>query len=140
MLSNQPSNSEKLRHAFEGAEAIYIEKGVLRVRVTGIRCSAKARRISAQVEEIVRTTDGQSTLRWIIDAGYLTRFSHHTWHMGYGGWSLFFAPEMVSRFVSLAAEWPAEFDALERYDQALRFLGDNGAYEPSIRVFPGEAS
>jgi hypothetical protein len=75
-------------------------------------------------------------LRWKIGAGYLTTFSNHTWQTGHGGWSLFFAPEVVSGLTSVAASWPAELDAWERYNRALRFLLDHDAYERSERVFP----
>jgi hypothetical protein len=146
MTSQTSLNCEKLRDAFEGREAIYIEKGVLRVRVTSIRCNI--RQVSATLEEVPtkglerslfhrrQINEPRAPLRWNIVAGYLTKFSDHTWNMGYGGWSLFFAPEVVGGFVSIASDWPAELDAMERYNQALRFLEDRNAYKPSKRVFP----
>lgn len=136
---------EKLRMAFEGREAIYIEKGVLRVRVTNIHCREGDRRIDATVEEI--PTPGLSgglffaprsnePLRWKIGAGYLTTFSDYTWQMGYGGWSLYFAPGVVSGLTNLAADWSVELDAWERYNRALQFLRNCNAYEKAERVFP----
>lgn len=136
-------NCRKLRDAFEGREAIYIEKGVLRVRVTNIR--RYRREIHAEVEEVPTKgleefpvnwhgTQRTEPRRWNIGAGDLTEFSDRTWHMGYGGWSLFFAPEVVSGLTSVAAGWPPELDAKKRYKQALRFLLDEGAYEPTKRV------
>jgi hypothetical protein len=112
--------------------------------VTNIRCDVTARRIDADIQEVstpelaggVFHGRRQSPLWWKIAAGYLTMFSEHTWAMGYGGWSLFFAPEIVNGLVSLAADWPTELDAGERYKRALRFLADRGAYEPAERVFP----
>jgi hypothetical protein len=140
-------NCEKLRNAFEGREAIYIEKGVLRVRVVNIRCNVAVRRIDAEVEEILtpglerslfhsRQRNDPSPLRWKLGAGYLTSFSEHTWTMGYGGWSIYFAPEVVSGLVIIASNWPTELDAFERYNQAIRFLMDRNAYEQYQRVFP----
>src|SRR5262245_6078502 len=51
--------------------------------------------------------------------------------MGYGGWSLFFAPEVVSGLASIASDWPAELNAMERYEQALDVLYQQ-ASEPSL--------
>src|SRR5262245_46767797 len=128
MTSQASLNCAKLRDAFEGHEAIYIEKGVLRVRVSNIRCNVAARRIDATVEEV--PTSGlaggvfhgprhNAPLRWKIGAGYLTTVSEHTWEMGYGGWSLFFAPEVVTDLTNLSANWPADLDPMDRYNRAL---------------------
>jgi hypothetical protein len=126
MASPTSLTCEKLRDAFEGREAIYIEKGVLRVRVTSIRCYA--RQLGATVDEVPtkglersllhrgQVTEPTAPLRWNISAGCLATFSDHTLKMGYGGWSLLFAPEVVSAFVSLAADWPTELGAAERYN------------------------
>jgi hypothetical protein len=43
---------QEVRATFEGREAIYIEKGALRVRVSNIRGSASQAIIAAEVEEI----------------------------------------------------------------------------------------
>jgi hypothetical protein len=117
------------------------------VRVTNIRCHVGARRIDAEIGEIPIAglerslfhsgrPNESSPLRREISAGYLTTFSDHAREMGYGGWSLFFAPEVVAGFASVASDWPAELDAVERYNQALRFLIDRDAYKASNRVFP----
>ena len=146
MTSQESMNCEKLRDAFEGREAIYIEKGVLRVRVENIRWNAGARRIDAEVEEVPtpglenslfhqRGRRELGPLRWSIGAGYLTTFSNTTWQMGYGGWSLFFAPEVVAGFINISSDWTSELDAVDRYNDALRYLMDRGAYERSERVF-----
>src|SRR5215470_1839772 len=145
MASQESVRCEKLRDSFEGREAIYVEKGALRVRVSHIRCNVGARRIDATVVEV--PTPGlagglfhgprrNEPLRWKIGAGFLTTFSDHTWQAGYGAWSLFFAPEIVADLANLAANWPIELDAWDRYDRAHRFLMDRDAYAPSERVFP----
>jgi len=46
---------EQLRRLFEGREAIYVEKGALRVKVTDISADLAQRCISAEVEEIPAT-------------------------------------------------------------------------------------
>jgi hypothetical protein len=138
---------EQVRRLFEGREAIYVEKGALRVKVSDIRGDAARLLISAQVEEI--PTPGfpvgsihairklqPSPLRWSIEGGYLTTFSEHTWHMGYGGWSLFFAPGIVEGILSLALQFPEALNPFQRYTQVLDYLADHEAHEPTQAVFP----
>ena len=96
MSSPAAANCDELRKSFENREAIYIEKGALRVRVRSIRANPDAEVVSAAIEEV--PTPGLRTgifhdmiegpLRWEIDAGKLTTFSAHTWRMGHGGWQL----------------------------------------------------
>lgn len=140
-LSNE-KRVEQLRDRFEGREAIYVEKGALRVKVTDIRGDAAKLYISAQVEEIPTPglpvgfywhIRGQELTpqRWSIGAGFLTRFSEHTWHMGYGGWALFFAPKIVDGVLNLALGFPDELDPSKRYREVLRYLQDHEAYEPT---------
>ena len=135
-------NCKRLQENFEGREAVHIEKSVLRVRVSNIRWQVDARQIHAEVEEVptaglyLREPNAGDPLRWKIGAGYLTSFSSQTWSMGYGGWSLHFEPKIVSGLITLAAEWPNELKAADRYKAALRFLADAGAYQTSERVFP----
>jgi hypothetical protein len=137
---------EELRKRFEGKEAIYVEKGALRVRVSDMRWDIAQLYISAEVEEI--PTAGfptgmfyetrryePSPLRWSIGGGYLTNFSHHTWYAGYGGWSLFFAPGIIDGVVGLALQFPEELDPFQRYSEVLHYLMDHKAYVPTQRVF-----
>ena len=127
MRSQESENYEKLRDAFEGREAIYIDKRVLRVRVTNIRCTVSSRYIRADVEEVptpnlaggIPHSDQPGPHRWRIGAGFLTTFSENRWDMGYGGWSLFFAAEVLNGLTNLAADWPADLDARERYRRAI---------------------
>ena len=137
---------EQLRARFEGRQAIYVEKGALRMRISDIRGDAFQLHISAEVEEI--PTGGfpagvfyetqklePSPLRWSIEGGYLTTFSDHTWHMGYGGWSLFFAPRIVDGILGLALRFPDNLNPFQRYRQVLDYLKDYEAYELTQRVF-----
>jgi hypothetical protein len=137
---------EQVRGLFGGRQAIYVEKGALRVKVSDVRGDVARLSISAEVEEI--PTAGfpagafyeiqrlePSPLRWSIEGGYLTDFSDHTWHMGYGGWSLFFAPRIVDGIVSLALQFPENLDPFQRYSEVLNYLKDHEAYQPTQRLF-----
>lgn len=137
---------ERLRVPFEGREAIYVEMGALRVRVTDIHGNVTQQYVSAEVEEIPTTglPVGQfhsikqhepSSLRWSIGAGYLTAFSDNTWKMGYGGWSLFFAPSIVEGIRSLALQFPDNLDPFQRYKSVLDYLTDHQAHEPTQKLF-----
>jgi hypothetical protein len=52
MTPREQLNCETLRKNFQGREAIYLEKGILRVRVEDIRFDLQAHSIRARVEEI----------------------------------------------------------------------------------------
>jgi hypothetical protein len=137
---------EQLRGLFEGREAIYVEKGALHVRVGDIRRDITRLTISAEVEEISTagfpagvfyglTRDERKVLRWTIGAGYMSASSDHTWNMGYGGWSLFFAPRIVDGIVSFALQFPDNLDPFQLYREILHYLEDHEAYEPTQRLF-----
>lgn len=145
MISTDSLNCIKLRASFEGQEAIYEEKGYLRVRVSNIRYELSERRIDADVEEIPTVgLDGgrlracmpkrEGPLRWQIGAGFLTTFSDSSWQAGYGGWCLWFAPEIVDGIVRLASSWPADLDERERNFQVFELLCKHPP-GPSTRVF-----
>ena len=136
---------ERLRRNFEQREAIYVEKGALRVRVGNVRVHPGEAFVRADVEEA--PTPGLRSgmfgslrrwrrLCWEIESGELSTFSEHTWHCGYGGWSMFFAPRLVRGVVELSRRWPRKLDAVDRYDAVLRWLEENDAYEPTERVLP----
>ena len=146
MNPRHASNCEELRTRFEGREAIYVEKGALRVRVSNIHPRGGFR-IGADAEEIATPGLGvglfhrprqreAGPLRWRLGAGYLTTFSAHSWKMGYGGWSLYFAPEMVQAVVGCAARLAADADPNEGYDEVCRLLRSFETNEPSRLVFP----
>ena len=148
MNADHVANCEQLRTQFEGREAIYVEKGILRVRVRHIRPRVARRSISAQVEEIPTPGLGLGTfpawdenaralLRWKIGAGDLTTVSDESWNMGYGGWSLYFAPAVIRGVVGLVSGFPRDLDAFVGYGQVLRFLVEQKPYEPHRHVFFG---
>lgn len=137
---------ERLRVLFEGREAIYVEKGALRVKVTNIHVNVTQMEVSAEVEEIPTVgfpvgalyeskRHWRGPFRWSIGAGYQTDFSDHTWHMGYGGWSLFFAPSIVEGIQNLAVRFPDNLDPFQRYKSVLDYLQGHQAYEPTERLF-----
>ena len=122
---------QQLRENFEGQEGIYIEKGALRVRVSNIRWHPARCAVFADIEEI--PTSGfdatafhkrhdSTPLRWDIGTASLTSFSDTEWSMGYGGWSIYFAPPVVEGVVDLASRWPKELDEYARYKQVLGFI------------------
>lgn len=146
MTRQDQARFERLRSAFEGRDAIYIEKGVLVVRASNIACDVGKRVITADVHEVPirgleksllhqRSSGVRTPLHWRISAGHLTTFSFNTWKMGYGGWSMFFNPTLVAAFIEMASCWHPALSAAERYKQANAFLVDRQAHERSIRVF-----
>lgn len=106
------SHCEVLRARFEGREAIFAEgRIVLRVRVFNIRSQGLS--VVANVEEIITPGLGSSLLarthspvtspdRWDI-GGDPTSYSDHTWTMGYGGWRLYFDPEVIQAVIDFVA-------------------------------------
>ena len=139
-------NCEELRSSFEGREAIYVEKGALRVRVSNIRPRGGFH-IKAEAEEIVTPglgvgmfnrprPLGAGPIRWTVRAGYLTTFSAQSWHMGYGGGTFYFAPEIVQAVVGFVARLPGNPDPDEGYREFGRLLSDLVVYEPAQLVFP----
>ncbi len=85
-----------LQSLFCAREAIYVEKGALRVRVNAIRRDVEKLVISAELSEI--PTPGfparvfcavleyePSPQRLTIGAGFMSDFSDSTRYMGYGG-------------------------------------------------------
>lgn len=108
---------EKLRASFEGREAIYIEKGAMRVRVSNIR-SADLGVILADIEEIptagfpiwIRgggSRSRQHPMRWTIGTSLTRHFSADSWSSPpYVGWTLYFSPKLIEEIVELVALFP----------------------------------
>jgi hypothetical protein len=130
----QPSpHIPKLRANFEGREAIYIEKGALLVRVTEIERLSSSTWAGARMLEIPspglgvgifdrRQRKSAKPAQWTIGTSYLSSFTDDQWSMGYGGWSLYFNPEIVRGALELAAQLPETLDTFERYNQIVRFV------------------
>jgi hypothetical protein len=136
----------ELRARFEDKEAIYVEKGAIRVRISNICWDGATLCITARVQEISTPgfpvgvfydpeRDNGNPLAWNIGAGYLTTSSEHTWNLGYGGWCIFFSPEIVDGVVRLAREFPDDPHPFQKYQDVLKYLDDHCAHEPAERVF-----
>ena len=116
-----PDKIFRLVSVFEGAEAIYIEKGIAKVRVSDIIPDLSSRVIYCKVENLL-CPSLTVLLRgkcWPISAGYLTRFSKFHWVMGYGGWSMYAEPSLVRRAEEFAAALPDAMNDHERYGEIL---------------------
>jgi hypothetical protein len=144
------TNCRDIRDNFEGREAIYIEKGVLRVRVSKVVAYPKSRCIEATVHEIPTPglqpslihvqffPDEEAPISWTIGAGYLSIFSAHTWAVGYGGWSLTTEPETIEGVVALASTFTSELNAEQRYGKIMEYIYEHPLDEDTRRVFPDE--
>jgi len=140
---------EAMQAQFEGREAIYVEQGALRVRVSDISWDTAKLVVAAKIEEIPTPglpagvfceaqSDESNSLRWSIAAGYPASFSKNTWDMGYGGWSIFFATELVKGIVALARQFPEGLHPLQKYREVLKYLDEHHAHEPTQRMFLSE--
>jgi hypothetical protein len=146
-------NCEEICANFEGKEAFYFEKGVLRVRVFNIRYDLCGRRIDMEVEEIPtkgleqsyfhRHFAPPSPIRWSISSGYLAMFSEQCLAMGYGGWTLEFKPEVVRDLIAVAGNWPDDMESFDRYRNAremlYKIIPKYSSNEQMRRVFPEES-
>ena len=139
---------QNVQGRFEGHEAIYIEKGALRVRVSNINGSAEQRCIWAEIEEIITprlacgfwfrsSTTRRAAFRHTIGAGFLTRFGPSAWHAGYGCWSMYFDPKVIASVVGLASEFPESCDRRDRYRRILDLVCQPNPSTPACRrIFP----
>jgi hypothetical protein len=148
MTPDPLTDCERLRKALENREAIYVEQGALRVRVTNIRSNVVAQAISADIEEIPTTgfprfidldrlgLTESGPLRRTITAGNQTTFSDHTWSLGNGGWSLFFGSDLLQEVVQLASQFSTDLSRNERYHRILGWLHCHKLTQgPHVQVF-----
>jgi hypothetical protein len=124
---------EKLRASFEGREAIYIEKGAIRVRVSNIR-SADLGTILADIEEI--PTAGfpiwirgggppprSHPLRWTIGTSLIRHLSADSWSSPpYVGWTLYFSPKLIEEIVALVSRFPENHPPHLGYGEILTYI------------------
>lgn len=148
MTPEDAARCEQLRASFEGRQAIYLEKGALRVQVSKIVPRPELRRISAEVAEVPTLGLGvglfpdwqrrtREPLRWNIGAGFLTAFSHEYWEAGYGLWTLFFAPAFIQAVIDLASRFPEGLDPWDRYNEIAQWVWTYPLDEKPRRVFAG---
>lgn len=132
MDSPHVHNCKVLRDRFEGKEAIYIEKGGLRVRVTNIRMNGLS--VGADVEEIITPGLGVGMFcrehppvtppyRWDI-GGDSSAYSDQTWDMGYGGWIMYFDPKIVQAVIAFGARRSPNVANHESYNELIRLINN----------------
>ena len=132
----------KARDRFEGKECIYVERGVVRVRVSNIRVQGGLR---ATVEIIPTPELGVGALsaenpnlkpRWEI-CGH--SFTDRVWVMGYGGWRMYFDPSTIEAVMKMATEFPLEMENMERSLEILKFLvGQSSGFEGPWHRLPSK--
>ena len=127
---------EKLRASFEGREAIYLEKGAIRVRVSNIR-SADLGTILADIEEI--PTAGfpiwirgggprprSHPLRWTIGTSLIKHFSADSWSSPpYVGWTLYFSPKLIEEILALVSRFPENHPPHLGYGEILTYVDNH---------------
>jgi hypothetical protein len=130
---------DKIRACFEGKEAIYIEKGALRVRVSNIRyddLKGEAEYIEAEIEEILTPglpvslpgydrRDRPHPLRWKIGTNIKVQphFSPYYWSSPpYVGWSMHFSPKLIEGVVELASGFPQDQPPYNGYRQIQSYI------------------
>ena len=140
--STNETRARRVRELFEGREAIYREWGALHVKVSNIQMNIHLPGIFADITEIPTAGFPTGLLHpapsprcWRIGAGCLQIFSEDSWHMGYGGWSLLFAPRIVDGVLRLAQEFPANTSRFDRYVAINRYLMDHAKPTLSWKVF-----
>jgi hypothetical protein len=140
----------QLRERFEGKEAICVEKGLLwRVRVENIRAAmalyieADLVRITSNSFETLRRQYGLQWAapllrgepqRWGIGGGWQMTGSENSWHMGYGGWSLYFEPALVRAVEEQANRLPDNLDGDAHHRAILKIV--EPAWFEQRDVFP----
>lgn len=122
---------KQMQARFEGREAIYVEKGAVRVRVLTIRPGPIRPSVSVELELI--PTPGvpavlgrvqlpeQPPFRWTISVGHLSTVSGSFWSTPYS-YSLYFAPAAIQRVVETAAGFSEDLSVYDRYKQILRIV------------------
>lgn len=143
------ANLARLRATFENREAICIEKGAIRVRLSNIRGSVAEYEVSADVEEIPTPGLGvglfasdpespQPPRRWQISGGPLTSFNEEQWTMGYGSWTFYIGAELVRGVCEMAAQFPETLRSHHRYYQITDFIQGlpGSVHATTTKVFP----
>jgi hypothetical protein len=130
---------DKIRACYEGKEAIYIEKGALRVRVGNIRfdnLKGESEYVEAEIEEIptpglpvsLRKYDRGAEprpLRWRIGTNIKVHpyYSPDYWSSPpYVGWSMYFSPELIKGVVDLASGFPQDQPLDVGYRRIMTFI------------------
>jgi hypothetical protein len=141
-MSNSTSNAamvEKARSFYEGKEAIYIERGALRVRVNNvhigivhINTNDLQEYLAFDLEEIPTPnlpvwrgkgpSLGPYSLRWEVGTNFETHLLHD-YCSAYVGWSMHFSPRMVAEVVEIATNF-AEDEMSDLYGKITGHIDD----------------
>ena len=144
---------DRIRTYFEGKEAIYVEKGALRVRVSNIRFRdggseySAGDYIEADIEEIPTPglpvslpgfdrRDGPRPLRWKIGTNIRVHpgFTPSYWSgPAYTGWSMRFSPKLIEGVVGLTSGFPQDQTPYLGYRQVLNYINNQDG--ESLRAF-----
>jgi len=138
---------ERLRERFEGREAIYADKGLLRVRVCDITPRPGRSSVAFQVEEIRTPGLGVGAfhqlrslpqpLRARLSAGWQSHFTATRWYTGMFGGTLYFSTEAIQQVVARAAQWAHETDVQECYGRVSEAL-PRAQESPAEDLFPDQ--
>ena len=134
--ANLAAAAEKVRALYEGREAIYIEKGAIRVRVSNISGAEDVGLIRADMEEI--PTAGlpvwiraggvfsrPSPLRWTIGTSSTKNFSPNLWSSPpYVGWTLYFSPILIEEVVELVSQFPENYYPQLAYRRVITLISN----------------
>lgn len=127
----------RLKSQFEGELALYWEHGFWLVRVSNIQLNLRRQFIEAVV--LCSPLPGLELCPrafWIIGGGYLTRFSRDMWLAGYGTWTLYFNPELISGTIAFLGQLSETLSTPERYREVLEYMSKKYNSDMPERVFP----
>lgn len=135
-----------IRH-FEGRDALYVEKGVLRVRVRSISVDFRGRFVWTEVREspvdslpppahFVAAGGGTRPLAWRIGAGPFTRASSQIWKAGYGAWTIFTAPKVIELVLARAAGLDPALPPGRRWQALVTGITERPLDDAHVPLFP----
>ena len=139
---------EQIRTIFLDREAIYVEKGALRVRIIGIQVNAQSGLFEVLLEEVPTPgfgvglfhsweSDEPTPRQWsVATVGDLSEFTDDVWTGHYISWAIFFAPYVVQGVVDPAAHWPDSLETFARYNELNAWLSHHHAFSATQEVFP----
>ena len=152
-MGNSTSNAaivDKVRSLYEGREAVYTEKGALRVRVNAVRIKIEVANATNDVfdylafdlEEVPTPglpvwlegypSIGPHPHRWTVGTGFRTRLFPH-YISAYCGWSMHFSPKLVAEIVEMATNFAGD-DSQELYRNIRRHIDDETIKRLEVRL------
>jgi hypothetical protein len=122
-----------LESLFVGKQAICVEHGAMLVQLVAIRVDATRQFVDMDLLQVPSPglptgllADGGLASRRVVSlgAGCLSKYTSNRWIMGYGGWCLYFDPELVAGAVQLAASFQPEERPMMRQRRLQRWISD----------------